>query len=121
MFKLFSDIYFVVYKLYYIDQNDDLGICVCLKNWDGWSILLYVLVMCIDCQKNNRKLELVESFACIIICILLGPSSTKYLPCQKEWCWASLQVAVQQEDHLISLIDQIVFCHAYQIIYLHTS
>jgi hypothetical protein len=25
MFELFSDMYFLVYKLYYIDQNDDLG------------------------------------------------------------------------------------------------
>jgi hypothetical protein len=28
MFKLFSDIYFVVYKLYYVGQNDDLDIRV---------------------------------------------------------------------------------------------
>jgi hypothetical protein len=32
MFELFSDMYFVVYKLYYIDQNDNLGMCVSLKN-----------------------------------------------------------------------------------------
>jgi hypothetical protein len=37
MFELFSDIYFVVYKLYYVDQNDDLGIRVSLKNWDKGS------------------------------------------------------------------------------------
>jgi hypothetical protein len=24
MFKVFSDIYFIVYNLYYVDQNDDL-------------------------------------------------------------------------------------------------
>jgi hypothetical protein len=35
MFELFSDIYFVVYKLYYVDQNDNLDIHVSLKNWDG--------------------------------------------------------------------------------------
>jgi hypothetical protein len=29
--------YFVVYKLYYIDQNNDLGIRVRLRNWDGGS------------------------------------------------------------------------------------
>jgi hypothetical protein len=40
MFKLFSDMYFVVYKLYYIDQNDDLDIRVSLKNWDGGSTVL---------------------------------------------------------------------------------
>jgi hypothetical protein len=38
MFKLFSDIYFVVYKLYYVDQNDNLGIRVSLKNWERGSI-----------------------------------------------------------------------------------
>jgi hypothetical protein len=37
MFELFSDIYFVVYKLYYISQNDNLGIRVSLKNWDRGS------------------------------------------------------------------------------------
>jgi hypothetical protein len=37
MFKLFSDIYFVVYKLYYVGQNDNLGIRVSLKNWDRGS------------------------------------------------------------------------------------
>jgi hypothetical protein len=37
MFKLFSDIYFVVYKLYYVSQNDDLDIRISLKNWDGGS------------------------------------------------------------------------------------
>jgi hypothetical protein len=40
MFKLFSDIYFIVYKLYYVGQNDDLGIRVSLKNWDGGSTLI---------------------------------------------------------------------------------
>jgi hypothetical protein len=34
MFELFSDIYFVVYKLYYIDQNNNLDIRVSLKKWD---------------------------------------------------------------------------------------
>jgi hypothetical protein len=37
MFELFSDIYFVVYKLYYVDQNDNLDIRVSLKNWDKGS------------------------------------------------------------------------------------
>jgi hypothetical protein len=32
MFELFSDIYFVVYKLYYVSQNNNLGIRVSLKN-----------------------------------------------------------------------------------------
>jgi hypothetical protein len=40
MFELFSDMYFVVYKLYYFGQNDDLDIRVSLKNWDGGSTLL---------------------------------------------------------------------------------
>jgi hypothetical protein len=40
MFELFSDIYFVVYKLYYVDQNDNLGIRVSLKNWDTGSTRL---------------------------------------------------------------------------------
>jgi hypothetical protein len=39
MFELFSDMYFIVYKLYYIGQNDNLGIRVSLRNWDGGSIL----------------------------------------------------------------------------------
>jgi hypothetical protein len=37
MFELFSDIYFVVYKLYYVGQNNNLGIRVSLKNWDRGS------------------------------------------------------------------------------------
>jgi hypothetical protein len=37
MFKLFNDIYFVVYKLYYVGQNNNLGIRVSLKNWDRGS------------------------------------------------------------------------------------
>jgi hypothetical protein len=37
MFELFSDIYFVVYKLYYVGQNDNLDIRVSLKNWDRGS------------------------------------------------------------------------------------
>jgi hypothetical protein len=37
MFKFFSDIYFVLYKLYYIGQNNNLGIRVSLKNWDRGS------------------------------------------------------------------------------------
>jgi hypothetical protein len=40
MFELFSDIYFVVYKLYYVDQNNNLDIRVSLKNWDRGSIEL---------------------------------------------------------------------------------
>jgi hypothetical protein len=32
MFELFSDMYFVAYKLYYIGQNDDLDIRASLKN-----------------------------------------------------------------------------------------
>jgi hypothetical protein len=41
MFKFFSDIYFIIYKLYYVDQNDDLDICVSLKNWTE-GVLVYV-------------------------------------------------------------------------------
>jgi hypothetical protein len=37
MFELSSDIYFVVYKLYYVDQNDDLGTRVWPLNRDGGS------------------------------------------------------------------------------------
>jgi hypothetical protein len=37
MFKLFSDIYFIVYKLYYVGQNDNLDIRVSLKKWDRGS------------------------------------------------------------------------------------
>jgi hypothetical protein len=37
MFKLFSDIYFVVYKLYYVGQNNNLDIRVSLMNWDRGS------------------------------------------------------------------------------------
>jgi hypothetical protein len=37
MFELFSNMYFLVYKLYYVGQNDNLGIHVTLKNWDGGS------------------------------------------------------------------------------------
>jgi hypothetical protein len=31
MFELFNDMYFVVYKLYYVGQNDNLGIRVRLR------------------------------------------------------------------------------------------
>jgi hypothetical protein len=41
MFELFSDMYFVVYKLYYVGQNDDLGIRARLRNWDEWSRIIH--------------------------------------------------------------------------------
>jgi hypothetical protein len=31
MFELFNDMYFIVYKLYYVDQNDNLGIRIRLR------------------------------------------------------------------------------------------
>jgi hypothetical protein len=37
MFKLYSDIYFVVYKLYYVSQNDNLETRAWPINWDGGS------------------------------------------------------------------------------------
>jgi hypothetical protein len=43
MFELFSDIYFILYKLYYVGQNDNLGIRVILKNWDRGSTILLLL------------------------------------------------------------------------------
>jgi hypothetical protein len=50
MFELFSDIYFVVYKLYYVGQNDNLGIRVNLKNWDrGNTSLRLAMSACIGC------------------------------------------------------------------------
>jgi hypothetical protein len=48
MFELFSDIYFVVYKLYYVGQNNNLGIRVSLKNWDRGSSI---------CSYFNRKIQ----------------------------------------------------------------
>jgi hypothetical protein len=50
MFELFSDIYFVVYKLYYIGHNDNLGIRVSLKNWDRGSCKVLGLIF------NNNKI-----------------------------------------------------------------
>jgi hypothetical protein len=41
MFERFNDIYFIVYKLYYVGQNDNLGIRVSLKNWDRGSTTNY--------------------------------------------------------------------------------
>jgi hypothetical protein len=41
MFELFSDINFVVYKLYYVGQNDNLGIRISLKNWDRGSTTVH--------------------------------------------------------------------------------
>jgi hypothetical protein len=40
MFELFSDIYFIVYKLYYVGQNNNLDIRLSLKNWDRGSTKL---------------------------------------------------------------------------------
>jgi hypothetical protein len=40
MFELFSDIYFIVYKLYYIDKNNNLDIHVRLRNWDRENMIL---------------------------------------------------------------------------------
>jgi hypothetical protein len=37
MFEVSSDIYFVVYNLYYVDQNDDLRTRVGPRNWNGGS------------------------------------------------------------------------------------
>jgi hypothetical protein len=45
MFELFSDMYFVVYKLYYVGQNDNLGIRVRLRNWDGGSTRKITTIM----------------------------------------------------------------------------
>jgi hypothetical protein len=42
MFKVFNDIYFVVYNLYYIDQNNDLGTRAEPMNWDGRSTWLVI-------------------------------------------------------------------------------
>jgi hypothetical protein len=50
MFELFSDIYFVVYKLYYVGQNNNLDIRVSLKNWDRGSIS----ALC-KCSNNFQK------------------------------------------------------------------
>jgi hypothetical protein len=40
--------YFIVYKLYYIDQNDDLGIRARLRNWDGGSIIVVIIYWLVD-------------------------------------------------------------------------
>jgi hypothetical protein len=42
MFELFSDMYFIVYKLYYVGQNNDLGMRVRLRNWNGGSIRIII-------------------------------------------------------------------------------
>jgi hypothetical protein len=42
MFEVSSDIYFVVYNLYYVDQNDDLGTRAGPIYQDGGSILLII-------------------------------------------------------------------------------
>jgi hypothetical protein len=54
MFELFSDIYFVVYKLYYISQNNKLDIRVSLKNWDRGSIIFYHMNTCTDCPNQSH-------------------------------------------------------------------
>jgi hypothetical protein len=57
MFELFSDIYFVVYKLYYVGQNDNLGIHISLKNWDRGSNLNKPYLACIliyTCMQINK-------------------------------------------------------------------
>jgi hypothetical protein len=41
MFKVSSDIYFVVYNLYYIDQNNNLGTRAGPINRDGGSKTLH--------------------------------------------------------------------------------
>jgi hypothetical protein len=40
MFEVFSDIYFVVYDLYYVGQNNDLGARAGPIHRDGGSVLL---------------------------------------------------------------------------------
>jgi hypothetical protein len=37
MFEVFSDIYFVVYNLYYVGQNNNLGTHAGPIHQDGWS------------------------------------------------------------------------------------
>jgi hypothetical protein len=58
MFELFSDIYFVVYKLYYVGQNDNLGIHVSLRNWDGGSsnLVQHAMVIGKNYIKQTRSL-----------------------------------------------------------------
>jgi hypothetical protein len=38
MFEVSSDIYFIVYNLYYVGQNDNLGTRARPINWDGGSM-----------------------------------------------------------------------------------
>jgi hypothetical protein len=56
MFELFSDIYFIVYKLYYIGQNDNLGIRARLKNWDEGSSQDFTGG--VACSKNKESSSL---------------------------------------------------------------
>jgi hypothetical protein len=56
MFELFSNIYFVVYNLYYIGQIDDLSIRARLRNWDGGRT-----IESLDPPKDDLKMVLKKS------------------------------------------------------------
>jgi hypothetical protein len=45
--------YFIVYKLYYVGQNDDPGIHVRLRNWEGGSNIFTIILMLNSQAKIN--------------------------------------------------------------------
>jgi hypothetical protein len=74
MFKNFSDIHFIVYKLYYVSQNNDLGIRVRLRNWNGGSTFFRCSLMI------DYRLEMIMKRGCVMLC--RGNAHVK----RKKWC-----------------------------------
>jgi hypothetical protein len=67
MFELFSDIYFVVYKLYYVGQNDNLGTHVSLKNWDRGSSKNHMTISSlISIDESNKASLLIHVFLNVV-------------------------------------------------------
>jgi hypothetical protein len=48
MFEVSSDIYFVVYNLYYVGQNDDLGTYAGPRNWDTEGVTCILMQYQLD-------------------------------------------------------------------------
>jgi hypothetical protein len=55
MFKVSSDIYFVVYNLYYIGQNDDLGTRAGPIHWDRESKVVGDALKCPPIAKMGSR------------------------------------------------------------------
>jgi hypothetical protein len=75
MFEVSSDIYFIVYDLYYVGQNDNLGARARPINWDGGSTKCITVVASIKGTRMHRNTMHLKYISChhIIITAIVRP------------------------------------------------